>query len=260
MRRLLPPIVVLVAVLSGWYTMSYLVLDADRRFLLPPPHDVLTVGFLDRHNRAELLRGLALSAEVAMLGLGIAAVLGIGLAVLMTQASWLERSLYPYFVVLQTVPILALVPLFGFWFGFGMSSRVLVCVLIALFPMIANTLFGLRSVPTGHSELFRLHRAGRRRRLVKLALPTALPAIFTGLRISGGLSVVGAIVGDFFFKQGEPGIGVLLDLYRQRLQSEQLFAAVILSCLLGIVVFWLFGFLARQLVGGWHESAQDRSS
>jgi NitT/TauT family transport system permease protein len=105
--------------------------------------------------------------------------------------------------------------------------------------------------------LFTLHRAGRWTRLVKLQLPAALPSIFTGLRISAGLSVIGAIVGDFFFKQGHPGIGILIDLYRQRLQSEQLFAAVILSSLLGVVVFWVFGFLARRVTGAWHESAQE---
>jgi len=160
--------------------------------------------------------------------------------------------------VLQTIPVLALVPLFGFWFGFGIECRVLVCVLIALFPIVANTLFGLRSVDEAHHDLFTLHRASRLTRLVKLQLPTALPSIFTGLRISAGLAVIGAIVGDFFFKQGDPGIGILIDLYRQRLQSEQLFAAVILSSLLGVLVFTACGWLSRRVVGGWHSSAMDR--
>src|SRR6266545_4368274 len=120
-------------------------------------------GFLDHANLVELLEGLAQSARVAMLGLGIAAGLGTGLAVLMHQARWIERSLYPYAVVLQTVPILALVPLLGF--GFGLRSRVLVCVLIALFPIIANTLFGLHSVERGYHDLFTLHRATRQARL-----------------------------------------------------------------------------------------------
>src|SRR6185503_8200595 len=117
---------------------------------------------------------------------------------------------------LQTVPILALVPMFGFWFGFGFASRVLVCALIGVFPILANTLFGLRSVAGNHHDLFTLHRAGRLTRLVKLQIPAAAPSIFTGLRIAAGLSVIGAIVGDFFFKQGQPGIGILIELYRQR--------------------------------------------
>jgi NitT/TauT family transport system permease protein len=133
---------------------------------------------------------------------------------------------------------------------------VLVCVHVALFPIVANTLFGLLSVDDPYHDLFTLHGAGRFLRLVKLQLPAALPAIFTGLRISAGLSVIGAIVGDFFFKQGDPGIGILIDLYRQRLQSEQMFGAVILSSLLGVAVFVAFGALARRVTGSWHSSAR----
>jgi NitT/TauT family transport system permease protein len=216
------------------------------------------VGFVDAGNRVELLTALALSARVALLGLAIAMVVGIGAGVVMTQARWLERSLFPYAVLLQTVPILALVPLFGFWFGFGFTSRVLVCVLIALFPIIANTLFGLRSAEAGHHDLFTLHRAGRWTRLRKLQLPAALPSIFTGLRISAGLSVIGAIVGDYFFRQGQPGIGRLIDVYRSRLESERMVAAVILASLFGIAVFLAFSWLSRR-VAAWHESTHDRT-
>ena len=252
-----PPFVVLLLMIGLWYAISYLLLDPQRRFLLPPPHAVLQVGFLDPFNLQELLEALWLSARIAMIGLGIAIVIGVLVAIAMSQARWVERSLYPYAVILQTIPILALVPLFGFWFGFGLSSRVLVCVLIALFPIIANTLFGLRSVEQDHHDLFTLHNAGRLTRLWKLQLPAALPSIFTGLRISAGLSVIGAIVGDFFFKQGEPGIGILIDVYRQRLQSEQLFAAVVLSSLLGVFVFWFFGFVGHRATAAWHESALE---
>jgi NitT/TauT family transport system permease protein len=251
-----PPAAVLALATAGWYAFSYLVLAPRRRFLLPPPDQVLRVGFLDPDNRAELLAALLVSARVALVGLAIAAVLGTGAAVLMSQAGWLERSLYPYAVVLQTVPILAMVPLFGYWFGFGLISRVLVCVLVALFPIIANTLFGLRSVDRGQHDLFTLHSAGRLTRLVKLELPSALPAIFTGLRISAGLSVIGAIVGDFFFRRGERGIGILIDLYRVQFQPERMFAAVILASAFGLAVFWLFGWFGRR-VAAWHESTQE---
>lgn len=252
-----PPFVVFLVVIGLWYAVSYLLLTPQRRFLVPPPNAVVEISLLDWVNLQELLDALLLSASVAFLGLGIAIVIGMALAIAMSQARWIERSLYPYAVILQTIPILALVPVFGFWFGFGLTSRVLVCVLIALFPIVANTLFGLQSVNREHHDLFTLHGANRLTRLRKLQFPAALPSIFTGLRISAGLSVIGAIVGDFFFKQGQPGIGILIDLYRSRLQSEQLFAAVILSSLLGIAVFWFFGFLARQVVGSWHESARD---
>jgi NitT/TauT family transport system permease protein len=262
LTRLLPPALVLALVVGVWYLVSEVVLSPERRFLLPPPHAVLVVGFLDPAHLAELLGGLWLTTQVAALGLAIAAAAGVGMAILMSQARWLERSLYPYAVVLQTVPILAMVPLIGFWFGFGLGSRVLVCALIALFPIVANTLFGLRSVPRGLRDLFALHRAGRLSRLLRLELPSALPAILTGMRISAGLSVTGAIVGDFFFRQGQPGLGILIDLYRARLASEQLFAAVILGSLLGLAAFWLFGLLSRIAVGAWHEAyvEADRGS
>jgi NitT/TauT family transport system permease protein len=257
--RWIPPLIVFGLVIALWYAVSYLLLSPERRFLVPPPDAVVRVGFLEPANRAELLEGLRLSAEVALLGLGIATVIGVLLAIAMSQTRWLERSLHPYLVILQTIPILALVPLLGFWFGYDFGTRVLVCVLIALFPIATNTLFGLRSVDEAHRDLFTLQRVGRLTRLWKLQLPTALPSIFTGLRISAGLSVIGAIVGDFFFRQGEPGLGVLIDLYRARLQSEQLFAAVILSSLLGLSVFLVFGAIARR-VASWHESARDPTS
>ena len=250
-----PPAAVFAASLAVWYGVSYLLLDSRRRFLVPPPHDVIQVSFLDPYNLRELLSALWLSTRVAFTGLAISIVLGLALAVAMNRAKWIERSIYPYAVLTQTIPILAMVPLFGFWFGFGAFSRVLVVVLFAIFPIIANTLFGLQSVDQEHHDLFTLHGAGRGTRLWKLEFPTALPSIFTGLRIAAGLAVIGAIVADFFFKQGNPGIGILIDRYQSRLQSEQMVGAIILSSLLGIVVFWFFGFLAHRVVGGWHESA-----
>jgi NitT/TauT family transport system permease protein len=250
-----PPAAVLVAVLGLWYAVSYLLLDPQRRFLVPPPHEVIRVSFFDPFNLRELLGALWLSTRIAFIGLAIAIVIGMAMAMAMSRAKWVERSLYPYAVLTQTIPILAMVPLFGFWFGFGNFSRVLVVVLFCIFPVVANTLFGLQSVQQEHHDLFTLHGASRLTRLWKLQLPAALPAIFTGLRIAAGLAVIGAIVGDTFFKQGEPGIGILIDRYQSRLQSEQMVGAIILSSLLGIVVFWLFGFVARRAVGGWHESA-----
>ena len=250
-----PPTAVLVAVLGLWYAVSYLLLDPQRRFLVPPPHEVIRVSFFDPFNLRELLGALWLSTRIAFIGLAIAIVIGMAMAMAMSRAKWVERSLYPYAVLTQTIPILAMVPLFGFWFGFGNFSRVLVVVLFCIFPVVANTLFGLQSVQQEHHDLFTLHGASRLTRLWKLQLPAALPSIFTGLRIAAGLAVIGAIVGDTFFKQGEPGIGILIDRYQSRLQSEQMVGAIILSSLLGIVVFWLFGFVARRAVGGWHESA-----
>lgn len=187
----------------------------------------------------------------------IAIVIGMVWAVLMSQAKVAERSLFPYAVALQCIPILALVPLIGFWFGFGFPARVIVCVLIALFPIVSNTLFGLQSVDRGMHELFDLHGASRLTRLVKLQLPAAMPAIFAGFRISAGLSVVGAIVGDVFFKQGTAGLGIVLDNFRSRLQGPQLFAAILVAAALGFAVFALFGWLGKLAVGRWYDQSRD---
>ncbi len=248
------PIVVFVLVLLVWLFISYVLLEPRRRFLMPPPQDVVLKGLLNPANFSEILAALWSTTQVAIVGLAVAIVIGTIIPVLMIQAQWIEWSIYPWAVVLQTIPILAIVPLIGFWFQFGFSSRVLVCVLISLFPIITNTLFGLKSSDQLHHDLFTLQGATRLQRLFKLQLPGALPAIVSGWRIAAGLSVVGAIVGDFFFRQGEPGIGRLIDDYRARLQSEQLFAAVALSSLLGLLVFWAFGALGQLLVGSWHES------
>lgn len=247
-----PPLVVFGLVLGVWFLVSYVVLEPDRRFLLPGPDQVVKIGFLDGANRAEILDGLWLTTRAFLVGFVLAVLIGTVLAVAMSQAKWIERSLFPYAVVLQTIPILAIVPVIGFALGFDFSSRVLVCVLIALFPIITNTLFGLTSAERAQHDLFTLHRAGRWTRLVKLQFPAALPAIFTGLRTSAGLAVVGAVVGDFFFKQGDPGIGVLIDLYSSQLESERLYASVIAASLLGVVVFVGMGVLERRVVGRWH--------
>jgi NitT/TauT family transport system permease protein len=254
-----PPALVFALFIGVWYAFSYWLLSKQRRFLVPPPHKVINTSFFNTANRDALLDGLWLSTKVAALGLLIAIIIGMVLAVIMSQAKWAERSIYPYAVALQTIPILALTPLIGFWFDFNFKSRVIVCVIISLFPIIANTLFGLQSVDRGHQDLFRLHGAGRFTRLVKLQFPAALPAIFTGLRISAGLTVVGAIVGDFFFRRGSPGLGVLIYNYQQRLQSEQMYGALILTVLLGIVTFWIFGYIGHKVVGSWHDSAHRQS-
>jgi NitT/TauT family transport system permease protein len=250
----IPPLLTLVVVLCIWLYVSYEMLDESRRFLMPPPQDVVSEGFLDGRNLSEILAGLWSTTKVALVGLSISIVVGMTFAIIMSQARWIERSFYPYAVIIQTIPILALVPLVGFWWGFDFRSRVLVCVLISLFPIITNTLFGLKSTDKGMHDLFTLHGANRQTRLRKLQLPNAMPAIFTGFRISAGLSVIGAIVGDFFFRQGQPGIGRLLDIYRANLQSELLLAAVFFSSMLGVVVFWIFGILARRTTGHWDDS------
>ncbi|MFL5796477.1 MAG: ABC transporter permease [Actinomycetota bacterium] len=252
-----PPLLVGCLFLGIWNLLSYVVLNPTQRFLLPPPLQVVKVGFLNwPHLKEILVTGLLPTTQVALTGLAIAIVIGMVGAILMSQARWVERSLYPYAVVVQTIPIIALVPLIGFLLNYSFKSRVLACVMISIFPIITNTLFGLKSADSTLHDLFTLHGSGRLTRLWKLQLPGAMPAIFTGFRISAGLSVIGAIVGDFFFRQGNPGIGRLIDNYRAQLAAEQLYTAIFFSSLLGIVVFWGFGYLGNRITRSWHESAR----
>lgn len=260
LSTILPPLVFSAVIVGIWYFFSYVALKPSRRFLLPPPQRVVQVSFLTWRNLHQLLVSLSLTAKAAGLGFAIAIVVGFAVAIAMSQAKWIERSVFPWAVVLQTIPILAIVPVIGFAFGFNFRSRVLVCVMIAIFPIITNTLFGLQSVEDGPHDLFTLQGVSRWTRLTRLQFPAALPAIFAGLRISVGLSVIGAIVGDFFFKQGQPGLGELIDLYRSRLQSEQLYGDVILSSLLGIFAFLLVGAVARRLIGPWYDSSRGGKS
>ena len=253
-RTVAPPFVVFVAAIGVWYLYSYAIGETERNISLPYFHDVVDIAFLDGDNRTELLDATWVSAKVALVGLAIAIVLGVFFAVLMSQAAWIERSFYPYAVLMQTVPILALVPLIGLRLGFGFNARVVVVVIIALFPIITNTLFGLKSAQAGLHDLFTLHHVGRLTRLRKLMFPASLPAMFTGFQISAGLSVIGAIVGGFFFGRGDQDLGLRIKLYSSRLLPEQLIGAVVMSALLGIVVFWFFGWAKNRLTASWDET------
>ncbi|MBN9606175.1 MAG: ABC transporter permease [Actinomycetales bacterium] len=245
-----PPIALLALLVGGVYLLHALL--GERAFLLPEPH-VVFGKLWDPKTAPDIWEALLHTTTVALVGLVIAIAIGVLWAIAMSQAKWVERTTFPYAVMLQAIPILAITPLIGFWFGYDFPSRVVVCVMIALFPMVSNTLFGLQSVDRGHRELFQLQGASRWTILTKLELPAATPAIFAGMRISAGLSVVGAIVGDFFFQRGTPGIGALIAKYSARLNSAELFASVIVASLLGVVIFLIFGWLGRRAVGQWYD-------
>ena len=243
-----------------WYLMHYWALEAlwDKpSFLITAPHRVVRDSYLEAIPRGQMLRGLAWTAFVALTGLSISIVLGMTLAIVMAQATWVERSFWPYLIAAQAVPILAIVPIIGTIFGYGFSSRILVCVIISIFPIVSNTLFGLLSAERSQHDLFTLHNASRRTRLRKLQLPAALPAIFTGFRIAAGLSVIGAVVGELFFRRGSKGIGILMDQYRSRNLYPLTYGALVLSSLLGIAVFMFFGWLGHAIVGRWHEPTRQ---
>jgi NitT/TauT family transport system permease protein len=256
-RRLRVPgwkvVAVLAALIGFWYLEAAHYSHRGLSFLVPYPHQVWTLGFENSQSRAAILSALGHSVEVIFTGLAIAIVIGVIWAMVMAQAKWAEQALFPYAVVLQCVPILALVPLIGALDGYGFKARVVVTVMIALFPMVANTLFGLQSVDKGQRELFKLSGAGRLTMLRKLQVPAALPSIFVGLRTSAGLSVIGAIVGDQFFQRGTPGLGVLIEVDNSRLLGPQMYAAILTASGLGVVIFLLFGLLGRLAVGRWHD-------
>lgn len=254
LASVLPPLGVAALVVAAWYLVSYVVLAPDRRFLLPPPHEVLIEGFLDTDVLGEIVAASWQTLKVALIGLAIAFVIGSSVAILMAQARWIERSLYPWAILLQTVPILAIVPVIGFWFGYEITARVVVCVIIAMFPLIINPLQGLLDADRGLHDLLTLAKASRLTRLIKLQIPSALPQVFVGLQSAAGLSIVGAVVGDFFFGRGAMGLGLLLTRYTSRLQSAEMLATVFASCLLGVVVFWIFGALGRRVVGPWSDA------
>jgi NitT/TauT family transport system permease protein len=251
--RVVPPLALLAIAVGIWQVVCYVILDPSRRFLLPPLQTVLDQSFFVSANVTTLLEAFWTTAYLAMFGLAIAIALGVTIAVVMHQSRFLERSLYPYLILFQTVPILALVPLIGFWLGFSSTSRIVVCVIISLFPIIANTSFGLQSATAAQHDLFKLHQAGRPRMLKSLWLPASLPAMFAGFRISAGLSVVGEIVGGFFFQKGPSDLGILINTCVDQLNTPLLFGSVIVCAVLGVLVFWLFTGLGRVVYGNWKE-------
>lgn len=259
MKKVGPPVAVFVVIVAAWYAVAAYLVSVDKEFLLPLPHLMITDSFFPSNGAepitGDLVRALGLSTQVALVGLMISIVVGIVWAVLMSQARWIERSLFPYAVLLQCVPILALVPLIGVTIGYSFESRILVCVLISLFPMVSNTLFGLQSVERSQRELFKLQNASRWTILTKLQFPNAAPAIFAGMRISAGLSVIGAIVGDTFFRRGQPGLGILISNYASRVQTAELYMTVITAALLGVAIFLVFGWIGRIAVGRWYQPA-----
>ena len=259
-KNIVPPVALFGIVIGLWYLISYGFMNENRRKVaLPPPHVVWKDGFWiwdAKRGIRPILEAMLITGRVALIGLIISIVLGVAIAIVMNLSLGLERAIFPYAVVVQTLPILALVPIITIWFGFGLTSRLLATVLIAIFPVITNTLFGLKSADRQHHNLFTLNKASRMTRLWKMELPGALPAIFTGLRIAAGGAVIGAIVGDFFFRRGDIGIGRLIDNYSKDLRTPELFVAAITSSLFGIGVFLFFGWLANRVLRSWHDSVR----
>lgn len=223
-------------------------------WLLPPPSMIAAAA---AHDLPALLAGAATTGHAALLGFGLSAIFGVLAAIVLASSRVLERALHPYTIFLQTVPIVAIAPLLVLWFGPGLRAVTVSAFIVSVFPVIANTLAGLRSVEPALRDLFRLYGARRLATLVKLELPSALPNIVTGLKVAAGLAVIGAIVGEFVagFSEGAAGLGILvLAAYRQ-LRTDLLFAAVTFAAGLGLLLFGAVSLAGHLLLSRWHASA-----
>jgi NitT/TauT family transport system permease protein len=263
------PLTTFVVFLSIWYTYAKLhyVNPVQRRNALPYPHEIVTDGFFPLNDKVNGLRPILgymwPTVKVTLLGLLIAVVLGVFIAVLMNLSKGIEKSLFPYAVILQTVPILAITPLLTELFGEELGVRLVVTVLVAIFPVITNMLFGLQSTDRALHDLFTLNQARRWTRLVKLEFPSALPSLMTGIRIASGSAVIGSVVADFFFAKGEKGIGYYIRTRQQQsIQRPEMFAGTIMASLFGILMFVVIGWITSRAIRNWHDSnlAQRPSS
>jgi NitT/TauT family transport system permease protein len=261
MRRCVPPLTLFILFLGLWYLISEVILPPNKQFLLPRPDVVVTDAFFvwdagQQRGLKSILLALWDTGQIALIGLTITCFVGIGLAFLMSLIPWVGRASWPYLVALQAAPIIALTPLIRALIDNGTSQRILVVVLIAFFPITSATYFGLTTVPSTLHDLFTVHHATTWQRLARLQIPHSLPTVFLGLRTSAGLAVVGAVVGDFYFRQGgRVGIGAQIDLYRAQLWGADMVAAVIMASTLGVVLFIFISWLSRRVIGHWHQPA-----
>ena len=251
--RFMPPAGVAVVLVVVWYVLA-LTVYAGRSYLVPSPTDVAVAL---ASNASSTLAATWTTFKEAFLGYLGAIVFGVLIAAILSQSRLLERSFYPYAVLLQTVPVVAIAPLIVLWFGYNDSSVVLISIIISIFPIISNTLLGLRSTSRNLVDLFSMHRSAKLVTLFKLRLPSAVPQIMAGLRISAGLSVIGAIIGEFIIGSGNAhgGLGVQIIFAQGRMYTALLFGEIIAATLLGFIFFSVASIVGDLLLRNWHESA-----
>jgi NitT/TauT family transport system permease protein len=207
-------------------------------------------------NRSQLLEATGRTMIASVTGLALAIVLGIAGAVVLGFSRFLERSVFPYAIVLQTTPIVAIAPMIVIWIGPGLRSIIIVSLIISFFPMLSNTLAGLNSVDPEARSLFQLYGASQWKTMWKLRLPGALPYIMAGVTISGGLSVIGAIVGEFVagIGGGRGGLGFVVQVSSKQLNVPYLAAGAIAGAITGVAYHIVGKQLSRRLLI-WHDSA-----
>lgn len=218
--------------------------------ILPPPTAVIG-GLVDMIGEASTWRHVWVTAYETILGFTFATVIGVSLGAVLGKILWLEKTLNPFIIATQVVPKVALVPLFVVWFGFGPTSKVIVSAVLAFFPILTNTLLGIKSVDLGHRDVMNSLNAGRWQTFRRLELPSALPYILTGMEIGVVLAIIGAVVGEYL--GGSEGLGHMAVAAMNAYQTNQLFAVIILLTMLGFTFYVTIAAL-RRLVIPWHES------
>jgi NitT/TauT family transport system permease protein len=246
-----PPVLVFAAVLAAWE--AYVRLRNVPAYILPSPSLVFETLFTDR---ATLVPALLVTLKTTFGALLAAVIGGVGLAILFTQWKWVERSFLPFAIVLQVTPIVAIAPLLLIYLE--APAAVLVCAfLVAFFPILSNTALGLASADRNLVDLFKLYRATRWQTLLHLRLPAALPYFLGGLRIGGGLALIGAIVAELAAGNAGKGAGLAFRIAEAgyRLNIPRMFAALALISFTGLAIYAAFATLSVYLLGRWHESA-----
>ena len=223
-------------------------------FILPAPSLILA-ALVD--NFTALMAALWVTVKVTLLAFVWAVATAVSLAIVFTRARLIEMALYPYVITLQVTPVVAIAPLILIWVGFDNVSRALVIIawIVAFFPMLTNTVQGLRSVDPQLHDLMTLSGASWWQRLIYLELPAALPAMLTGAKISGGLALIGAVVAEFVAGSGtSTGLAWRIVEAGNRLEIATMFASLALLSALGIFLFYLLSFCEWLLLHRWHES------
>jgi NitT/TauT family transport system permease protein len=249
--KLVAPVLVGLAVLLLW--QGLVTWYEVPVYLVPSPLRVVQTLMRDWG----LLAGsLLVTLRIALLALLLALVLGIAVAFLFVQSRAIEASLFPYAILLQVTPVVAIAPLIIIWVKDPTLALVICATIVALFPIISNTAQGLRSVDPELLDLFRLNRATRLQTLLRLRIPSALPYFFAGLKVSSGLALIGAVVAEFVAGTGGTASGLAYQILQAGLQLNipRLFAALLLITLAGVLLFLAVSLLARIALRGWHES------
>ena len=250
LKRSLPPLITLVIVLVVWHIAVRAF--GIKAFLLPSPIEVAEAAW---KKRVTLLQATGVTALAAIVGFLSSLLVGTATAFAFSQSRAIRSSGYPYAIFLQTVPVVAIAPLIVNWFGNGLHSVMIVAFIVSLFPIITNATTGMLAVDPDLLDLFRLHHASRWQVWTKLRLPGAVPHIMTGAKTSSGMSVIGAIVGEFFVGYGTKwvGLGYLIGHAQGQLKTSELLASVIASTLLGLTIFGLMTLISSTVLRRWDE-------